>query len=358
MEMLELLNMVVDKKASDLHLISNSPPVVRVNGELIYTHLVELDEEEVKRLIYCLMSDEQKKRFEEEKELDFSYNLKGTARFRVNVYFQRGAPAAALRLVPHEVLDFAKLGLPDIVKDLTRRPRGLVLVTGPTGSGKSTTLAAMISLINSERSCHIVTIEDPIEYTHSHRKSIISQREIGTDSHSFQRALREVLRQDPNVILIGELRDLETIQTAITAAETGHLVFGTLHTTDAAQTIDRIIDVFPPYQQQQVRTQLSITLQGVISQQLIINRDGLGRVPAVEVMIATPAVRNMIREGKTFQIYSNIEMGRDVGMQTLDQALEDLFKRNLIAEEQAIAVSREPEALQKKILARMRMKKS
>jgi twitching motility protein PilT len=295
------------------------------------------------------MTDEHKESFDQEKELDFSYSLDDGARFRVNIYQQRGTLGAALRLIPNIDLDLGKLNLPPAVESLTRKNNGLVLVTGPTGSGKSTTLAAMINLINRERASHIVTIEDPIEYYHKHQRSLISQREIGIDSHSFANALKHVLRQDPDVILIGEMRDLETIGIAITAAETGHLVFGTLHTQDAPTTIDRIIDVFPPYQQSQIRTQLSICLQGVISQRLLRKAAGRGRVPAVEIMVVTPGIRNLVREGKTHQIYSAIETGKEYGMITMDQALEGMVRAGEVEPQMAVDFSTQPEEMAKKI---------
>ncbi|MCK4249639.1 MAG: PilT/PilU family type 4a pilus ATPase, partial [Candidatus Omnitrophica bacterium] len=294
-------------------------------------------------------NDDLKEKLAKEKELDFSYDFDDNARFRINMYWQRGTLAAAFRLVASEILDLNKLKLPSIVRDMAFKERGLILVTGPTGSGKSTTLAAMIDIINKEQRRHIITLEDPIEYTYTHKKSIISQREIGIDTFSFGTALRECLRQDPDVILIGEMRDLETISIAITAAETGHLVLGTLHTTDAVQTIDRIIDVYPPYQQHQIRTQLALTLQAVISQRLLIQKDGKGRIPAVEIMTVTPAIRNLIREAKTYQIYSNIETGSEAGMVTLDQALENLINEDLISVDEAVKASPEPESFKSKL---------
>jgi len=349
MEINKLLQIVVQENASDLHLVADVPPAIRVDGELVYLKGKALSGDEARKLIEQLMTEEHKKIFEREKELDFSYALNDGARFRVNIYQQRGTMAAALRLIPNTDLNIEKLNLPPAIETLTRKNQGLVLVTGPTGSGKSTTLAAMIDLINRERAVHIVTIEDPIEYFHHHRRSLISQREIGIDSHDFGSALKHVLRQDPDVILIGEMRDLETISIAITAAETGHLVFGTLHTLDAPTTIDRIIDVFPPYQQSQIRTQLSICLQGVISQRLLRKAKGRGRVPAVEIMIVTPGIRNLIREGKTHQIYSAIETGKEYGMRTLDQSLEMLIRSGLVDITMALEFATQPDELARKI---------
>jgi twitching motility protein PilT len=352
MEMKELLRMVIARKASDLHIIEGTPPLLRINGELVPVHDKTLASQDAKDLIYSILTPEQQKRFEKENELDFSYALEGLSRFRVNVHFQKGSVAAALRAIPFEIFSLEKLGLPPILADLTRKPRGLVLVTGVTGSGKSTTLASMINLINQERSCHIITIEDPVEYLHKHGKSYIEQREVYSDTHSFTEALRHVLRQDPDVILIGEMRDLETISIALTAAETGHLVFATLHTVDAAQTVDRVVDVFPPYQQQQVRLQLSATLRAIISQQLLPRMDGKGRVVVVEVLIATPAIRNLIREGKTPQIYSAIETGSRFGMQSMDQDLSGLYRKRVISYEEAMAKAVNPQDLERLIKTR------
>jgi twitching motility protein PilT len=354
MTIFDLIDEVTEKKASDLHLVAGAPPAIRINGELFFTDKDKLTPDDVKRLSYEILSDQRKVKFEKDNELDFSYSYLNEkrnlfCRFRVNLYVQRNSIALALRFIPNQILSFTDLGLPPIIKDIARKRRGLILVTGATGSGKSTTLAAIVDLINAERSCHIITLEDPIEYFHSHKKSLVSQREIGQDTASFAFALRETLRQDPDVILVGEMRDLETISIAITAAETGHLVLATLHTTDAVQTIDRIIDVFPPHQQQQVRTQISITLQAVISQQLVLKSDEQGRVPVVEIMVVNSAIRNLIREGKTYQIYSVIETCRDQGMQTLDQALQELINRKLIGAAEAMQVTRDPENLKKKL---------
>jgi len=331
MNLNDMLHAMITKDASDLHLVEGIPPVLRIDGDLSFLSKDILTKTTLRDFLDQILDDPVKKqRFRDEKELDFAHEIKGKGRFRVNAYFQKGSIAFSIRLIPAKIPKFEDLNLPGILKELTRKPNGLVLVTGPTGCGKSTTLAAMIDLINQEHSLHVVTIEDPIEYVYTPNKSIISQREVGDDTRSFVNALRHVLRQDPDVILIGEMRDLETMQTAMTAAETGHLVFSTLHTTTAAQTIDRIIDVFPPYQQPQIRSQLSITLQAVVTQRLFNRIDGKGRIPTTEVLIATPAVRNMIREGKTYQIYSAIEMGQEYGMHTLEQSMHELLNRRII----------------------------
>jgi twitching motility protein PilT len=300
-------------------------------------------------MIYAILPQKMRERLEQELELDMSYALPGRARFRVNVYFQRDSLGAAFRLIPYEIKSVESLGLPSVVADLARYPRGFVVVTGPTGSGKSTSLAGMVDIVNRERSAHIMTVEDPIEFLHKHQQCIVNQREVGSDTHSFAQALKHVLRQDPDVILVGEMRDLETISTAITAAETGHLVFATLHTQDAPQTIDRIIDVFPPHQQQQVRVQLATTLQGIVTQQLLQTADGRSRAVACEVLICTPAVRNLIREGKVHQIYSIMQAGGRFGMQTMDQALANLVKEGAISQQLAYERSHDPEELNRLI---------
>lgn len=333
----QLLCEAVTREASDLHITVGIPPVLRIAGNLVRTDHPILTPADTETLLEAITTSEQRDKFMTLGELDFSYAIAGFSRFRVNAFRQRGTTAIVARVVTEQVPTLEQLGHPDILKALTRKPRGLVLVTGPTGSGKSTTLAAMINLINSERSCHIVTLEDPIEYLHKHNKSIINQREINADTKSFANALRAALREDPDVILVGEMRDPETIATAITAAETGHLVFATLHTGNAAQTIDRIIDVFPPYQQQQIRIQLSLTLQGIVAQQLLPRSDGFGRVAALEVLIATPAVRNLIREGKTHQIISVIQTGGKMGMQAMDMSLRDLYRRGIVPYEEALS---------------------
>jgi twitching motility protein PilT len=333
--------------ASDLHVTVGLPPMVRVRGEVQPLDYPPLTANVTRELIYDILTGDQRQRLENDWELDFSYTLPRTARFRVNVYFQRGSLGAAFRTIPHEIRGLADLGLPKSVEDMTEKPRGLVLVTGPTGSGKSTTLAAMIDRINETRSEHIMSVEDPIEFLHQHKKCIVNQREVNQDTRSFAQALKHVLRQDPDVILVGEMRDLETISLAVTAAETGHLVFGTLHTQDAPQTVDRIIDVFPPHQQHQVRAQLANALQGVITQTLIPRRDGNGRVVACEVLVPTPGVRNLIREGKNHQIYSAMQTGGKFGMQTMDAALVELVRRGLISQPEAEKRSSNPDELRR-----------
>jgi twitching motility protein PilT len=344
----ELLEIVLDQGASDLHLTAGAPPTIRLHGDLIrLTDYPVLAPRALQGMIYAILPQKMRERLEGELELDMSYALPGKARFRVNVYYQRDSIGAAFRLIPYEIKSLDSLGLPSVVADLARYPRGFVVVTGPTGSGKSTSLAAMVDIVNRERSAHIMTVEDPIEFLHKHQQCIVNQREVGADTHSFSQALKHVLRQDPDVILVGEMRDLETIGTAITAAETGHLVFATLHTQDAPQTIDRIIDVFPPHQQQQVRVQLSTTLQGVVTQQLVPTADGQGRVAAVEVLVCTPAVRNLVREGKTHQIYSSMQAGGRYGMQTMDMALAGHVKAGRISQQVAFERCHDPEELQR-----------
>ncbi len=344
----ELLSAVLELGGSDLHLTAGSQPVVRLHGELERLEKYPvLTPRILQGMIYAILPQKLRERFEQELELDMSYSLPGRARFRVNVYMQRDAVGAAFRLIPFEIKSLDELGLPGVVTDLARFPRGFVVVTGPTGSGKSTTLAGMVDVVNKERSGHIMTVEDPIEFLHKHQRCIVNQREVGADTHGFGQALKHVLRQDPDVILVGEMRDLETISTAITAAETGHLVFAPLHTQDAPQTIDRIIDVFPPHQQQQVRVQLSTTLQGVVTQQLIQTVDGHGRVAAAEVLVTTPAIRNLIREGKVHQIYSAMQAGGRFGMQTMDMALANLVKANKITQQMAFERCHDPEELQR-----------
>jgi twitching motility protein PilT len=342
-EFVDLLKEMIENKASDLHIVAGVPPMLRLDGDLTPTRHPVLVPDECRRVIYSAMTEQQKARFEEKLDVDFSLSVQGLARFRVNVHMQRGSVTGSIRAIAHHIMSIEELRLPAAVTELARKPRGLVLVTGPTGSGKSTTLAAMIDLINSERSSHIITVEDPIEYLHRHKKSVIEQRELEADTHSFSDALKFVLRQDPDVILIGEMRDLETIHAAITAAETGHLVLATLHTTDAPQTVDRIIDVFPPHQQQQVRIQLSVTLEGVLSQQLMPRSSGKGRVCAVEVMMGTPAVQALIREGKTHQLYSTMETSAKYGMQSLDKSLLNLYKKGMITYDEALRKARKKE---------------
>ena len=343
----QLLKAMVEKGASDLHLTTGSAPQLRIDGDLVPLRTNPLSPVECKQLCYSVLTDSQKLHFEENQELDFSFGVRGLSRFRGNLFLQRGAVGGAFRTIPFNIRTFADLGLPPIIEELCNKPRGLVLVTGPTGSGKSTTLAAMIDKINTERHEHIITIEDPIEYLHSHKNCLVNQREVGTDTNSFKKALKYILRQDPDVVLIGEMRDLETIEAAVVTAETGHLVFATLHTNSAAQTINRIIDVFPPNQQSQIRAQLSFVLEGVISQSLIPRADGHGRVPAMEIMVPNAAIRNLIREDKIHQIYSSMQIGQGKsGMQTLNQSLAALYLRRLISLEEAITHSSEPEELQ------------
>lgn len=348
----ELLRLVVEKRGSDLHLAAGVPPVIRVDGQLLATNYEPMNDFEVQRMIYAILTDEQIRSFETEMELDCSYSLKGVSRFRVNIYRDRGACAGAFRVIPSKIPTVRELGLPIVLEELSRRPRGLVLVTGPTGSGKSTTLAAVLGQINNERSTHIITIEDPIEYLHVHRRSLVNQRELGMDTRSFAQALKHSLRQDPDVILVGEMRDLETMALAITAAETGHLVFSTVHTNNAAQSVDRIVDVFPPGQQEQIRIQLSNNLEAIVSQQLLPRAGTQGRVAALEVMIASPAIRNLIREAKAHQITSIIQTSAHLGMQTMDQCLRDYYHRGLITYEEAMARAMNPDELKKMLFSR------
>ncbi|BAL81599.1 twitching motility protein [Caldisericum exile AZM16c01] len=332
----EILTLAADHKASDIHLTVGLPPVLRINKELVYLEADPLTPEDIAEMMYSIMTDKQKELFREKLEYDFSYGLKGLARFRVNVFMQRGSVAAAFRRIPFEIPPLDSLGVPKIAHKIIEEERGFVLVTGPTGHGKSTTLAAMIDEINMKFSKHIVTIEDPIEYLFRHKRSVVVQRELGSDTLSFPSALRAALREDPDVILVGEMRDLDTISTALTAAETGHLVFATLHTNSAAQSIDRIVDVFPPHQQEQVKMQLSSVLLAIFSQQLIQKKDKKGLVLATEVLIATPAVRNLIREGKTHMIPSIIQTSSNVGMQTMEQSLKELVLRGDITYEDGL----------------------
>lgn len=337
----------VNEGASDLHVTVGLPPMIRVSGGVQPLDYPPFTPNVTREIIYDILSNEQRQRLENTWELDFSYTLPHTARFRVNVYFQKGNLGAAFRTIPQEVMSFQDLGLPKAIEVMTEKPRGLILVTGPTGSGKSTTLAAMIDRINEMRNEHIMSVEDPIEFLHQHKKCIVNQREVNQDTKSFAEALKHVLRQDPDVILVGEMRDLETISLAVTAAETGHLVFGTLHTQDAPQTVDRIIDVFPSHQQAQIRTQLANAMQGVITQTLIPRRDGKGRVVACEILIPTSGVRNLIREGKNHQIYSAMQTGGKFGMQTMDAALVQLIRSGAISREEAEKRSSDPEELRR-----------
>src|SRR5690349_21448402 len=344
----DVLTRMSEENASDVHLSPGFPPAMRVRGRI--TPLEEygpLSPQATRDTVYSLLNDDQRKRFESCKQLDLAYAVPGVARFRVNCFFQRGSISAAFRRIPHEIPRLQELGLPAVLEDFTRKPRGFILVTGPTGSGKSTSLAAMMDIINSEREEHILTIEDPIEFLHSHKSCVVNQREIGADAEDFAMALKSALREDPDVILVGEMRDLETMRTALTAAETGHLVFATLHTQSTAQTIDRIIDIFPAEQQSQVRMQLSIGLQGVVTQQLLPTADGSGRVVACEVLVPTPAVRNLIREGKTHQIYSAIQTSGALGMQTMDAHLAQLVRMGRITRKLAEQRASVPEELKR-----------
>ncbi|PYG85648.1 twitching motility protein PilT [Ruminiclostridium sufflavum DSM 19573] len=341
----ELLKRAREIGASDLHITVGVPPTYRLNGRLETFDAYKLLPADTEELVRSMLNDEQWRLYEEAGELDLSFSLKGMARFRANVYKQRGTCCAAIRMVNLTIPSMDELGIPPVVKELSKKKKGLILVTGPTGSGKSTTLASMIDMINKERDCHILTLEDPIEYLHRHNKSIVNQREIGNDSHSYAAALRAALREDPDVILVGEMRDIETIGIAVTAAETGHLVLSTLHTIGAANTIDRIIDVFPPHQQQQIRVQLSSVIQGVVSQQLLPRKDVAGRAAAVEIMIANPAIRNLIREGKTHQINSQIQLGSRFGMQTMDSSIASLYKQGNISQDDALVYATDSENL-------------
>ncbi|WP_418792321.1 type IV pilus twitching motility protein PilT [Phosphitispora sp. TUW77] len=331
----DLLKNAVEMGASDLHITTNASPVLRINGSTNFISGEKISREEVSELAEQIMGEKQKEVFEQRGEVDFSYAIFGFGRFRVNIFKQRGSVAISIRIVPPTILTPEELGLPEVVKSLARKPNGLVLVTGPTGSGKSTTLAAMIDLINKEEKGHIITLEDPIEFLHTHRNCIVNQREVSIDTETFASGLRSALRQDPDVILVGEMRDLETISTAITAAETGHLVLATLHTSNAVQTVDRIIDVFPPHQQNQVRVQLALILEGIIAQTLLPRADGKGRAAAVEVLVATTAVRNLIREGKTHQLPTIIQSSLKLGMQTMDNSLQDLYMKGIISYDEA-----------------------
>lgn len=342
----DYLKTLIEQGGSDLHLAAGSPPRMRVHGKLSPTSDQVLTGIETKRLCYSILTDVQKHKFEEENELDFSFGIKGLSRFRGNLFVQRGTVAGVFRTIPFKIKTFTELGLPPVVEKLSNKPRGLILVTGPTGSGKSTTLASMIDKINQERPEHIITVEDPIEYLHASKTALVNQREVGYDTHAFKKALKYILRQDPDVVLLGELRDMETIETALTIAETGHLCFATLHTNSCVQTINRIIDVFPSHQQQQVRAQLSFVLEGVLSQILIPRFDGGGRVLALEIMVPNSAIRNLIREDKVHQVYSQMQVGQSkFGMQTLNQSLLNLYQRRLISMEEALGRSQEPDEL-------------
>ena len=344
----DLLLEVLERRASDLHITAGSKPMVRIRGRLVALEdYPVLTTSHTREVIYAILTNDQRQKLETEWQIDFAYAIPNVARFRVNAYFQRSALGAAFRLIPFEIKTIEELGLPAVCREMANKPRGFVLVTGPTGSGKSTSLAAIIDEINRTRNDHILTVEDPIEFLHPHKSCMVNQREIGSDATTFANGLKAALRQDPDVILVGEMRDLETIHTALTAAETGHLVFATLHTQDAPQTIDRIIDVFPPAQQQQVRVQLSVALQGVVTQQLLPTADGSGRVAACEVLVPTPAVRNLIREGKTHQILSAMQTGSASGMQTMDSALAALVRQGKITQKLAESRSSQPEELRR-----------
>ena len=342
----QLLKAMIEKGASDLHLTTGASPQLRIDGRLTPLKSPPLTAPETKQLCYSILTDSQKHRFEESNELDLSFGVKGLSRFRANVFMQRGAVAGAFRTIPFKIMSFSDLGLPPVVEAMAKKPRGLLLVTGPTGSGKSTTLAAILDKVNTDRHEHIITIEDPIEYLHPHNNCVVNQREVGADTHSFKKALKYILRQDPDVVLIGEMRDLETIEAALTVAETGHLAFATLHTNSCVQTINRIVDVFPPYQQSQVRAQLSFVLEGVMCQSLLPRANGPGRALALELMVPNPAIRNLIREDKIHQIYSQMQIGQQkFGMQTMNQSLASLYQRRLIALDDAMARSHDQEEL-------------
>jgi twitching motility protein PilT len=342
----QLLRTMVEKGASDMHITTGAPPMLRVDGSIVPLKLPALGPVDTKQLCFSVLSEEQRAEFEKHNELDLSFGIKGLSRFRGNIFMQRGAVGGAFRTIPFKILSFDELGLPPVVAEFANKPNGLVLVTGPTGSGKSTTLAAMIDKINVEQRLHIITVEDPIEYLHSHKMSVVNQREVGTDTAGFKQALKYILRQDPDVVLVGEMRDLETIDAALTIAETGHLVFATLHTNGAISTINRIIDVFPSHQQPQIRTKLSFVLQGVISQQLLPRHNAPGRVVALEVLVPNQAVRNLIRDDKVHQIYSQMQVGQDkYSMQTLNQSLFSLYQKRLISQEEATSRSVEPEEM-------------
>ncbi|MGE5893971.1 MAG: type IV pilus twitching motility protein PilT [bacterium] len=342
----DFLKVMIEKGASDLHITTGSPPRLRVDGKLLPIDHPPLTPADTKAICYSILTDAQKHKFEENSELDLSFGVKALSRFRANIFMQRGAVAGAFRTIPFNIKTFRDLGLPDIVSEFTKKPRGLILVTGPTGSGKTTSLAAILDVINSDRYDHIITVEDPIEYLHPHKKSLVNQREVNADTISFGAALKYILRQDPDVVLIGEMRDLETIEAALRVSETGHLTFATLHTNSAVQTINRIIDVFPPHQQEQVRTQLSFVLEGIMAQQLIPKKNGQGRVLAIEVLIPNPAIRNLIREDKIHQIYSMMQTGQaKFGMQTMNQSLFDLYVKGHLSYEDAVLKSPVPEEL-------------
>lgn len=344
----ELLTLLIQRGGSDLHLSAGSPPRIRIDGRLVAMEFDPLTPETTQKLIYSILSGDQVARFEKSLELDCSFGFSGHGRFRTNVFMQRGSVAAVLRVIPYEVFQFEQLGLPrKVCEELCNLPKGLVLVTGSTGSGKSTSLASMVNFINEQRAGHIVTIEDPIEFLHENKRCLVNQREVGGDTKAFGNALRAVLRQDPDVVLVGEMRDMETIEAALTLAETGHLTFATLHTSDAVQTINRVVDVFPAHQQQQIRTQLSFTLQAVFCQQLLPRATGRGRAMAAEIMICNPAIRSLVRENKAHQIYSIIQTGGRVGMKTMNQSLADLYRGNIVTYDEALSVAPDPGEFQR-----------
>lgn len=345
-ELIYLLQEMINKRASDLHLTTGTPPKYRIDGKIVSSHYSPLTNEEIKEMVYSILSDVQKKKLETHLEIDLSFGISGLSRFRSYIFFQRGALAMAIRSIPFYIPSFKELGIPQIITKLCGKTRGLILITGPTGSGKSTTLAAIIDWINSYQNKHIITIEDPIEYLHTHKKSIVNQREVHADTYSFKKALRSVLREDPDIVLIGEMRDLETIEAALTISETGHLTLATLHTNSCVQTMNRIIDVFPPHQQNQIRTQLSFVLEGILAQQLIPKQLEDGRVLAMEILIPNEAVRNQIRENQIQQIYSFMQAGQTKhGMQTMNQSLFNLYQKNIISKENALGHSTYPEEL-------------
>jgi len=342
----QLLKAMIERGSSDLHITTGSPPQLRIDGRLVAVKSPPLTPADTKQLAYSILTESQKARFEADQELDLSFGVKGLSRFRANIFMQRGAVAGVFRTIPFKIMSFQDLGLPPVVGDLARRPRGLLLVTGPTGSGKTTTLSAIIDLINTEKNAHIITIEDPIEFLHPHKNSLINQREVGADTSSFSTALRYILRQDPDVVLIGEIRDLETIEATLRIAETGHMVLATLHTNNAVQTIHRIIDMFPPHQQDQVRAQLSFSLTGILAQQLLPKASGSGRAMCLEILIPNPAIRSMIREDKIHQVYGQMQMGQTkFGMQTFNQSLFGLYKQRIVTLEEALARSHDIDEL-------------
>ena len=345
MDISEILTFTKEQGASDLHISSGEPPIIRIHGDIQKVDMPSLSQEEVHTMLYDILNDQQRKIFEEKKEIDFALDMKGIARYRINAFYQSKGEAIVFRTIPTEIMSLEELNLPKILADLTEKTKGLILVTGPTGSGKSTTLAAMIDYINQNKRLHILTIEDPIEFVYEPKLCLINQRELGTNTHSFANALRSALREDPDVILVGEMRDLETISLAMTAAETGHLVFGTLHTSSAAKTVDRVVDVFPPEQQSQIRTMFSESIIAVITQNLLKKKDGKGRVAALEIMIGTPAVRNLIREGKVAQIPGMMQTGKQFGMQTMDATLVDMLKQGVVSKEVVIPYLTNPSVL-------------